>query len=165
MAFIMGLNLYTVRVVMNQLGIVDYGIYNVVAGFTSMFSFLSQTISISTQRYFSYAIGENNLLRLNQIYNISFLIFIILSVIIVIMCETLGLWFINTHLNIPADRIYAANCIYQFSVISFICTMLSIPYTAAVLAHEDMGVYALVGFANYLLILILSSTLELVKSD
>jgi len=161
----MGLNLYTVRVVMKALGIEDYGIYNVVAGVVSMLSFLSQTMSISTQRFYSYAIGENKLFRLNQIYNISFSIFVIFSIIVVIICESLGLWFINTYLNIPADRMYAANWIYQFAIMSFIFTILSIPYIAVILAHEDMGVYAFVGLTNYLLILILSLALDFIKSD
>ena len=165
MAFLMGLNLYTVRVVMKALGIEDYGIYNVVAGVVTTMSFLSQTMSISTQRFFSYAIGENKPFRLNQIYNISFSIFFILSVIIVLTCETLGLWFINTYLNIPADRMYAANWIYQCAVVSFVFTILAVPYISVILAHEDMGLYAFVGIINYLLILTLVLTLDLVSSD
>jgi O-antigen/teichoic acid export membrane protein len=165
MAFIMGLNLYTVRIVLKALGIQDYGIYDVVAGVVNMLSFLSQTMSISTQRFFSYALGEKKQYRLNQIFNLSFFIFVILSIVVVIILETLGLWFTNTYLNIPKDRMYAANCIFQFAIVAFVFTMLSVPYTSVIIANEDMKLYAFIGILNYLLILIFTLSLDVVKTD
>lgn len=147
----MGVSLYTVRIVLRVLGAEDYGIYNVVAGVVTMLSFLSQTMASSTQRFYAYEIGRNGWQRLSDVFSISMNMYLLISAATLLIGETLGLWFINTYLVIPAERMAAANWIYQFSLVSFIATMLSIPYSAAIIAREDMSAYALISIADCLL--------------
>jgi Na+-driven multidrug efflux pump len=139
MMVIMIINLYTVRLVLNALGIEDYGINNVITGVITMFISVSSVLSTATQRYYSYSIGENNLERLQNIFSTSINIFAILSLIVFILGETVGLWFINTQLVIPDDRMNAANWIYQFSVFSFIFTFMQVPFSAAVNCSRRYG--------------------------
>ncbi|HPJ77076.1 MAG TPA: lipopolysaccharide biosynthesis protein, partial [Clostridia bacterium] len=115
MMVVMTINLYSVRLVLNALGIEDYGIYNVIAGVTTMLSSVSSVLQTATQRYYSYSIGENALERLQKIFSTSIYIYVILSFIVIILGETIGLWFVNTQLVIPEERIKAVNWIYQFS--------------------------------------------------
>jgi len=140
--FVMLISLYTVRVVLDILGVRDYGIYDVVAGVVSTLSFISQTMAIATQRYYSYAIGEKNVEKLNQIFVTSILIYLFIIIVVVLLGETLGLWFLNNKMTIPSNRMFAANWIFQFALLSFVFSMLSIPYSAALMAHEDLSVYA-----------------------
>lgn len=154
MMVVMIINLYTVRLVLNALGAEDYGINNVVAGVITMLISVSSVLSTATQRYYSYTIGENKLERLQNIFSTSINIFALLSLIVFILGETVGLWFVNTQLVIPAERINAANWIYQFSIFSFIFTFIQVPYSAATIAHEDMGIFALISTAESVLKLI-----------
>ena len=151
MIIVMVINLYTVRVVLKALGAVDYGINDVVAGVVTMLISLSSVLSTATQRYYSATIGENKLDRLRNIFSTSINIYLMLSVIVIIFGETLGLWFVNNYLVIPVDRIGAANWIYQFSIFSFIFTFLQVPYSAAVIAREDMGIFTIISTAECLL--------------
>ena len=120
MIMTMVVGLYTSRVVLDVLGFADYGIYNVVGGIIVMFSFFNNAMGASTGRYITTAIGENNLERLKKIFSHTVIIHFLISVLVLILAETIGLWFLNTKLEIPADRIFAANCVYQFSVFSSI---------------------------------------------
>lgn len=147
----MVVSLYTVRIVLRALGAEDYGIYNVVAGVVTMLSFLSQTMSSSTQRFYSYELGREGMQKLYDVFSISMNMYLIISVAILIIGETLGLWFVNTELVIPAERMVTANWIYQFSLISFVATILAVPYSAAIIAHEDMSVYAVISISDCLL--------------
>lgn len=140
---VMIINLYAVRVLLNALGVEDYGIYNVIAGVITMLYSVSSVLSTATQRYYSYSIGENTLTNLRNIFSTSVYIYVVLSIIVFILGETVGLWFVNTQLVIPANRMIAANWIYQFSIFSFITTILQIPYSAATIAHEDMGIFSI----------------------
>lgn len=148
MLLVMAVSLYTVRIVLKALGDEDYGIYNVVAGVVTMLSFLSQTMSSSTQRFYAYEIGRCGWERLRDIFSISMNMYLMISVVTILVGETVGLWFINTYLVIPPERMVAANWIYQFSLASFVITMISIPYSAAVIAHEDMTVYAVISITD-----------------
>jgi O-antigen/teichoic acid export membrane protein len=154
MMIVMIINLYTVRLVLNALGAADYGIYNVVAGVITMLISLSSVLSTATQRYYSCSIGENNIERLRNIFSSSINIYVLLSLIVVILGETVGLWFVNSQLVIPIERMNAANWIYQFSIFSFIATIMQIPYSSATIAHEDMGVFAIISTAESVLKLI-----------
>lgn len=144
----MAISLYTSRVVLNTLGIKDFGIYNVVGGVVMLFSFLNSSMSSATQRFFSYELGKKNFEQLKKVFSMSVNIHAIIAVAIFVLAETLGLWFLNARLNIPHERINAVNWVYQFSILSFIITVLSVPYNATIIAHERMKVYAYVSIVE-----------------
>lgn len=139
---IMLVSLYTVRVVLNVLGAEDYGIYNVVAGVVTMFTFLNSALAAASQRYFSYYLGKKDDKRLSDFFSLSLTIYIMIAIIIILLAETLGLWFINKKLIIPAERSIAAKFVYHFSVISIFFSMITAPYMAEIISHEDMNIYA-----------------------
>jgi O-antigen/teichoic acid export membrane protein len=130
-------------VVLKTLGVVDYGIYNVVGGIVIMFSFLSNTMALASQRFFSFLLGKQDLLQLNRTFNMSIFIYLIIDLVIILLAETIGLWFLNTKMVIPPERMVAANWIYQFAILSLVITLLTTPYNAIIIAHEKMGVYAI----------------------
>lgn len=145
MILIMGVTLYTSRLVLNALGIVDFGIYNVVGGVVAMLGVLNGAMAVSTQRYLTFELGRGNVTRLNQTFSVCMLIFFLLSLLVVILAETLGLWFLNTHMTIPSERMSAANWVYQYSILTSILSLMVIPYNATIIAHEKMNAYAYVG--------------------
>lgn len=149
-------SLYTSRVVLNALGIDDFGIYNVVGGIVIMLGFLNNAMAASTQRFLTFEIGKNDVIQLKKIFNMSVTIHIIIALIVLLISETLGVWFLNNKMNIPVSRLIAANWVYQFSVFSFIITVLSVPYNAAIIAHERMKAFALVGLIEVFLKLIIA---------
>jgi len=165
MMLIMLVSLYTVRVVLNSLGMVDYGIFNVVGGVVTMFAFLSNTMASASQRFFSFELGRNATEQLKRTFSMTVTIYAILSVVILILAETIGLWFLNTHMNIPVKRMDAANWIYQFSILSFIVTIMTIPYNASIIARENMKVYAYVSIVEVLLKLLIVYLLVLFSYD
>ena len=142
---IMLIALYTSRVVLNALGVEDYGIYNVVGGVVAMFSMLSGSLSAAITRFITYELGRGSEEKLNKIFSSSLTIQIGLSLIIVLLAETLGLWFLNEKLNIPASRLSAANWVFQWSVLTFAINLLSVPYNACIIAHERMAAFAYMG--------------------
>jgi len=144
-------SLFTVRVVLNTLGIEDYGIYNVVGGIVSFFSFLSGTMASATQRFFSFALGQKEFDKLKNIFSVNLLIYGAIAVIALILLETVGLWFVNNQLNLPPERFEAARWIYHFSVFMFIATIFSTPFIAIIIAHENMQVYAYVSIVEVLM--------------
>lgn len=135
-------NLYTVRVVFNALGAEDYGIYGVVGGVVSLFSFLSGTMASATQRSFSIALGESDELKLKKTFSINIVIYLGIIIIAVLLLETIGVWFINNRLNVPSNREMASEILFQFSIFTFISSILISPYVAIIIAHEDMKLYA-----------------------
>lgn len=143
-------NLYAVRVVWQVLGIEDYGIYNVVGGIVLMFQFLNNSMVTSSQRYLSYELGAGGK-RLNEVFSISLRVHYILAIFILILAETIGLWFLNYKLNIPIDRMSAANVVYQCSIITFLVTVISVPYNACIVAHEHMKIYGYIGILEVIL--------------
>ncbi len=148
---IMIVSLYTVRVVLNTLGAEDYGIYNVVAGVVTMFSFLSSSMATASQRYFSYALGQNDSKNLKKYFSMSFTIYCLIALVVLILAETVGLWFVTQKLVIPVERQNAALWIYQASIFSMICTILTAPFMASIIAHEDMNIYAYVSIIEVVL--------------
>ena len=142
MLFSMLVSLYTSRVVLQVLGVEDYGIYNVVGGFVAMFSLLSRSLNVALQRFFAIEIGLGNNQRLASLFCTSINIFIIISVIVVVLGETIGMWFFYHYLNIPDDRFYVAMWVYQIMLISFIIGIISIPYSTLLMAHEYFNIYA-----------------------
>lgn len=154
------ISLYTVRVLLIALGTDDYGIYNVVGGVVTMFGFLSSTMATSTQRFMSYELGKQNEFHLNKIFSISINIYVIISLIVLILLESIGLWFLNNHMVIPEDRLIAANFVFQSAVLSFLVTILCTPYNAAIISNEDMNIFALVGLADAVLKLLIVLLLQ-----
>jgi O-antigen/teichoic acid export membrane protein len=158
-------SLYTVRVVLETLGAEDYGIYNVVAGVVTMFGFLSSSMAGASQRYLSFEIGRGDFERLKTIFSLSLTIFILIAVIIVLLAETVGLWFITNKLIIPNERRIVAYWVYQFSIISFVFTILTTPYMASIIAHEDMNIYAYVSIVEAMLKLGVVLVLNIITFD
>ena len=151
MAVVMVINLYLVRLVLHLLGAEDYGIYNVVAGVITMLSSVTIVLSSSVQRFYSYSIGEHDDKKIRQVYSCSLNIFIVLALLIVLIGETIGLWFINNHLNIPLDRSIAARWVYQFSVFTFVLSMIKTPFSALTIANEDMTIYSVITISEVFL--------------
>lgn len=143
MLIITCVNLYTVRWVLNGLGTTDYGIFNAVAGVVTASSCISSVLALSTQRFYSYAMGKGNHEQLKEIFTASFQIVVILSAVIIVALELLGPWFVSTQLTIPAERLDAASWVLQFSLFSFIFTLLQIPFIGAIFSNENMGIYAI----------------------
>lgn len=155
MLLVMGIGLYTVRAILHQLGVVDYGIYNVVGGVVSMFSFLSNTLATSSQRYFSIELAKGDMRSLNQWFCLNITSFAIIILVFVLIAETVGLWFVNTQMTIPAERMFAANVVYQFSIVSFCINFINIPYNALIIAHERMSIFAYFSIIDAILKLII----------
>lgn len=138
----LAVQLYTSRVILNALGISDYGIYNVVGGMVTMFAFMSNTMSTAAQRFMSYAIGKNDEDDLRKTFVVSTIILWGIAFIVFLLVESVGLWFLFNKLNIPDGRMFAAFCIFHFSVITLFVTIISIPYNAEIIAHEKMSIFA-----------------------
>jgi O-antigen/teichoic acid export membrane protein len=144
-------SLYTSRVILGILGIDDYGIYNTVGTIVVFFSFINTAMSSATQRFLSYELGGENMPAAKRIFSMSMTIYMLFSLVVVLLLETVGLWFLNTELNIPSERMVAANWVYQFSILSFCIQMLRIPYEATIIAYERMSFYAYLNIADVLL--------------
>ena len=142
MLFLMIISLYTSRIVLNALGVEDFGIYNVAGGVVAMFSILSGSLSAAISRFITYELGKNNILKLKVIFSSAITIQIGLGIVIVFFAETIGIWFLNTQMNIPIERMVAANWVLQFSIITFIINLISVPYNAVIIAHEKMSAFA-----------------------
>lgn len=144
MLVIMLVTLYTSRVVLRELGVDDYGVYVVVGGVVGLFSFLNNSMNLSTQRYLNYEMGSNgdDSPRLKTIFSTALTIHLCIAGIVLVLCETIGLWLVNTQLVIPEGKLFATNIVYQTSVASFCIIIVRVPFNAAIIAHERMGIYA-----------------------
>ena len=145
MLLILGVSLYTSRVVLDKLGVVDYGLYNVIFGLIGMISFLNGTLSIGTSRFLTFELGAQNYNRLKLTFGTAFWAHVILALLIFVLGETLGLWYVNTMLVVPPDRLFAVQVVYQISILSTCISILQVPYTSIIIAHEHMHVYAYIG--------------------
>ena len=155
MLFGMLVSLYTSRVVLQTLGVEDYGIYNVVGGVVAMFSMISNSLSSSVGRFLTFELGKGNLEGLKRVFSTSLSIHMALALVIVMFAETLGLWFLNTHMTIPVNRLYAANWVFQASVFTFVINLLGVPLGASIVAHERMSVFAYIGILDIILRLLI----------
>ena len=142
MLFMMVVSLYTSRVILNALGVEDFGIYNVVGGVVAMFSVISGSLSAAISRFITYELGKGDQSKLNKIFSASVTIQLLLSLIIVVLIESVGVWFLNAKMTIPAERMTAANWVLQFSIVTFVIGLISVPYNAAIIAHEKMSAFA-----------------------
>lgn len=165
MFFIMAISIYTSRVVLQILGVEDFGIYNVVGGVVAMMGILNSAMAVATQRYLTFELGRNDFTRLKTVFNVSLSIYLLLASIIVLLGETVGLWFLNTQLVILPDRMVAANWVYQFSIFSCVISLLYSPYNASILAHEEMSIYAYVSIIESILKLLIVYLLILSPID
>lgn len=153
MLVIMLVTLYTSRIVLQELGVDDYGVYMVVGGVVSLFSFLNNSMTASTQRYLNYEMGGagHDSPRLRTIFSTSLTIHLCIAAAVVILCETIGLWFVNTQLVVPGGKMTATNIVYQTTVLGFCITIMRVPFNAAIIAHERMGIYAVMSLAEAVL--------------
>ena len=165
MFVMMAVALFTSRVVLDVLGAQDYGIYNIIGGVIVLFSFLNSALSAATQRFLNYYLGKKDNRQANSIFCMSMNIYVLLGVVIVLLAETVGLWFVNSQLNIPTERMAAANWVYQFTIVTFVINVLRIPYNASILAHERMDFYAYVSLGEVVLKLVVVYLLYLSPYD
>ncbi|WP_439114138.1 hypothetical protein [Hydrogenophaga sp.] len=146
--FVVFVNLYAMRIVFNTLGIEDYGIYSVVAGFVTLLSFLPGTMASATQRFFSYALGQQDHATLKKTFSANWLLYAAIAVLAFIVLETMGLWYIREHLSIPPGRFAAAEILYHLTILSFVVSIFASPFIAILIAHEDMYIYAWISIAE-----------------
>lgn len=147
----MVVSLYTSRVILNALGFVDYGIYAAVGGFVTVFSIISSALSSAISRFLTYELGKGDFVRLKKSFSTSFFVLVALSIVVILVAETIGIWFLNNKMTLPADRLNAAHWVYQASVVSFILGLISVPYNALIISHERMGAFAYIGIIQVLL--------------
>lgn len=165
MFFMLLINLYTSRVVLSTLGIVDYGINNVVGGVITMLGFLTGSLSAASSRYITYDLGKGDMTALKKTFGNILSIHFILAAIVLVLGETLGLWFMSTQLQIPPEREIAAMWVYQFSILSFILAVISVPYNATIIAHEKMSAFAYISIADAILKLLIVYLLVIIPYD
>ena len=165
MFVMMAVSLYTSRVVLEVLGETDYGIYNIIGGVVVLFSFFNGALLQATQRFLNFELGKKNIEGLERIFCMSMNAYLILSFIFLILAETIGLWFVNTQLNIPADRMTAANWVYQFSIATFIIRLIRVPYNATIIAYERMSFFAYMSLFEVILKLLMVYLLYAIKWD
>ncbi|WP_302849604.1 oligosaccharide flippase family protein [Polaribacter sp. L3A8] len=165
MIFTILISLYTSRVVLEVLGISDFGIYNVAAGFVTMFGILSNSMSNATQRFLTFEIGKNDSIQLGRVFSMSVNIHYVIAFVIVLLAETVGLWFVYNKLTIPVERHQALMWVYQFSILTFVFNVISVPYNAIIIAHEKMKVFAVIGIIEVSLKLILVFMLQWLTFD
>lgn len=165
MFLVLSVSLFTTRVILNSLGVIDFGISNVVGGFVSMLAFLNTSMSNGIQRFYNYHMGLNNQNDLTKVYNTALQIQAIIAVVVIVFMETIGLWYMNTKMIIPADRFNTAIWIFQFSVLSLSVVIMQVPYNASIIAHEKMQFYAYTSIFDILAKLAIAYILLVVGTD
>lgn len=157
--------LYTSRIVLEALGVDDYGIYGVIGGVVGLASFLNTSMAGATSRFITFELGRGNEADLNKIFSTSLQIHLAIAVIVAVLAETIGLWFVNSKMNFPIDRMFAVNILYQFTIVSMIVSFTQVPYTSAIIAHEKMNIYAYFEIMNVVLKLIIVYILLIANTD
>lgn len=165
MLFLMVISLYTSRVVLNTLGVEDYGINNVVSGFIGMLGFLSGSLGAASSRFITYDLGIGDMSTMKRTFGNIVTIHLLLAVIILIFGETIGLWFVLNKLQIPENRMTAAIWVYQFSIFSFMLSIVSVPYNATIIAHERMKAFAYISIVDAILKLLIVYLLVVIPYD
>ena len=165
MLFTIAIGLYTGRVVLNALGVTDYGIYNVVGGVIAMLGFLTGSMSAASSRFITYDLGKGDITVMKRTFGNILSIHFIIAGVILLFGETIGLWFVLNKLQIPAERMTAALWVYQFSVFTSILSVISVPYNAAIIAHERMKAFAYIGIVDAVLKLLIACVLLIVPFD
>ncbi len=165
MLLIMSIGLYTSRKLLFELGVTDYGICNVVGGLVSMFLMVSDSLSLAISRFLTYSIGKDNETKRNAVFCSTIIVQLALIILFIIISETLGLWFFNNKLNIPADRVNASMILYQLSIVSFCINLISVPYNAVIVAHEKMSAFAFISLYEASMKLAIVFVLSLTSVD
>lgn len=165
MLLIMGVMLFMSRVVLDVLGVIDYGIYNVTGGIVAMFSFINTAMASATQRYITYSLGKGNFDNLSKVFSTSIQIHAIISLFIILLGETFGLWFLYNKLVIPPDRMHAAFWVFQCSIVTSVISIMSVPYNAAIIAHEKMSAFAYISIIDVTLKLLVVYILYTIRFD
>lgn len=148
-------NIWSIKLLLRTLGTDDYGIYTLVGGVVGMLMFLGNSMMGATQRYLSYEIGRGNEEGLNKVFSISLAIHVLIVALIMLIGETVGLWFVNTHLNLPPGSLSATNWVYQSVLLTFSLTVINLPYNACIVAHERMDVFGMIGILEVVLKLLI----------
>lgn len=161
----MGVSLFTSRIVLQSLGVSDFGIYNVVAGFVSTFTFVNSAMTNATQRYITFALGRGDKELVNTVFCTCLNIHGLISILLILTAETFGLWFLNTQMTIPADRIAEANIVFQLAILSTVVMMLSVPYNALIVAYEKMSAFAYISIFDVTFKLIIAYVLFISPVD
>ncbi|MCK4983262.1 MAG: hypothetical protein KAS17_10080 [Victivallaceae bacterium] len=151
----MGVTLYTSRVILRVLGIENFGIYNIVGSVVVLFSFLNTAMSSATQRFLNFALGVGDMTEVKRVFSMSMTVHISIALLVIVLAETIGLWFVNTQLNIPAERMIVVNWVYQFSILTFCTQIIRVPYNASIIAYEKMSFYAYISIAEVVLKLLI----------
>ena len=162
---LMFIGLFTSRVVLNSLGVENYGVYNVVGGIVAMFTLLTGSLTAEISLFINVVLGKGDIGRLNVIFSTAVNVQIGMAILVGLLCEIGGVWFLNTHLNIPIARMEAANWVLQLSIITFCINLISVPYNAAIIAHEKMNVFAYISILEGVFKLIVAYTLYVSPYD
>lgn len=165
MLLTMGVSLYTSRVVLNVLGVEDYGIYNIVGGVVVLFSFVNNSLTSATQRFLNFELGTGDILETKRVFSMSLTLHICVAIIVALLAETVGLWFLNTQMNIPSERMDAANWVYQFSILTICMSFVQVPYYASVVAYEKMSFFAYIAIIEVVLKLLIVFLLVYIGFD
>ena len=165
MFFMMAVSLFTSRVILNTLGVEDYGIYNVVGGVVAMFGFINGSMTSATQRYITFALGKGDKKRLSTVFSTTIQIHAVISILIVLLGETIGLWFLNNKMVIPVDRMDAAFWVLQCSIIATVFMIMSVPFNADIVAHEKMSAFAYISVMEVVLKLVIVYILVVFSVD
>lgn len=165
MLLVMAVSLYTSRVTLHTLGIVDFGISGVVGGIVTMFGFLNGSLSGATSRYITFSLGKKDYNETNRIFNTALACHLFIAIIIVLLAETIGLWFFYNKMVIPTDRITAAMFVYQLSIITTFISLLEVPYNATIIANERMQIYAYIGIAQIFIKLFIAFAITISPFD
>ena len=165
MLLLLVVSLYTSRIVLATLGIDDYGLYNVVGGIVTMFTFISMAMGNSTSRYITFALGKGNEQELKEVVGVSFMIHWVLAGIILLLSETVGLWFLYNKIVVPDGRMTAAFWVYQFSVVSCMVSVISVPFNSMIIAHEKMGAFAIISILDAVLKLLIVYLIQISSHD
>lgn len=155
MLLVMGVSLFTSRIVLRELGVSDYGVYSLVGGIVVLFAFFNAAMSSATQRYLSFDIGKGENEQLRKTFSVSLTIHAGIAVLVLLLAETIGLWYVNNKMVFPVERLFAVNVVYQFSIFSALLGIIQVPYNALIIARERMNIYAYVSIIEVILKLII----------
>lgn len=165
MLLVMAVSLYTSRVVLASLGVEDYGIYNVVGGVIGMFGFLNGSMLTSTQRFLNFALGKGDKSLVSRVFSTAFYVHFAIALVVFLLCETVGLWFLNCKMVIPDERLFAANVVFQVSMVGVFTGVIGVVYNACLVAHEKMSFYAYVSIFDTLAKLLVAYLISIAPFD
>lgn len=161
----MSVSLYTSRILLQVLGVSDYGLYNVIGGVVASFSMLSAALTVGTQRFLTYTMGEKNEEKLRKVFSIALGLHLSFALILLILAETLGLWFVYNYLNVPEGRMSATLWVYQFSVIAFLVNLIQVPFQSCIISHERMNLYAYMSIYDVIMKLLMLFVIQTIPVD